>query len=142
MKLKASLLFKYIATHSPIYLLQLKHSIFWVALLLLVLRHLSFRWQAFMMCCINKATPIYFIDSKCHIKQLKAGKSHKTCLTNHTYHTISYHWLLMPLGWTHRQTDRQTDRQIDKYTHTYRCTHQSNFKKPGLHRPAACARLV
>ena len=48
------------------------------------MHHLSLLWQAFMTCCVNKATPIHFIDSKCHIKQLKAEKSHKTCLTNHT----------------------------------------------------------
>ena len=38
--------------------------------------------------------PIHFVDSKCHIKQLKAVKSHKTCLTNHTQ-PISHH--IMPL---------------------------------------------
>ena len=27
---------------------------------------LSFLWQAFTTCCVNMATPIYFIDGKCH----------------------------------------------------------------------------
>ena len=43
-----------------------------------------------MMCCVTKATPIYFIDGKCHKKQLKSRKSRKTCLTNHTQ-SISHH---------------------------------------------------
>ena len=56
------------------------------------LRHLSLLWQAFTTCCINKTMPIHFIDGRCHIKQLKAGKSYKTCLTNHTQSIITpYH---------------------------------------------------
>ena len=76
------------------------------------------------MCCVNKATPIYFIDRKCHIKQLKAGKSHKTCLTNHTWF-ISHH--IMPLVINSHWGQTHTD------THT--SANQSNFKKPGLRMP-------
>ena len=46
------------------------------------------------MCYITKAIPIYYIDGKCHKKQLKSRKSQKTCLTNHT-RFISHH--IMPL---------------------------------------------
>ena len=83
---------------------------------------------------------IHFIYSKCHIKQLRVGKSRKTCLTNHAWsiyiyiyicHTISSHCLLIPSGadtQTHRQTHRHTDTDTD--THTHRHMNQSNFKKP------------
>ena len=49
-----------------------------------------------MMCCVNKTMPIHFIDGKCHIKQ---GKAMKLVLPirHGLYHTISQHWLLMPL---------------------------------------------
>ena len=60
------------------------------------------------MCCVTKDMPIHFIDGKCHIKQLNAGKSRKTCLANHTW-PISHH--IMPIvinalkdGHTHRHT--------------------------------------
>ena len=63
------------------------------------------------MCCVNKTTPIHFINGKSHIKQLKAGKSH-TCLTNHTW-SMSHH--IMPLvinalgsRHTHRHTNTHT----------------------------------
>ena len=42
-----------------------------------------------MMCCVTKATPIHFIDGKCH----EDGKIHKTCLTNQTGF-VSHH--IMP----------------------------------------------
>ena len=84
------------------------------------------------MCCGNKATPIHFINGKHHIKQLRAGKSRKTCLTNHTWYIAPYH----ATGYKYPQgghTDRQTD------GHTHRHANQSNFKKPGtrayLHTP-------
>ena len=51
------------------------------------------------------ATPIHFIDGKCRMKYLKAGKSRKTRLTNRT-RPISRHWLLMASG-------------VDTHTHTY-----------------------
>ena len=70
----------------------------------------SLLWQAFMMCYVNKATPIHFIDDRCHKKQLKAEKSHKTCLTNHTQST-SHH--IMPLVINVLGVNTQTDR------HTY-----------------------
>ena len=63
---------------------------FRVVLLLLVSQHLSLLWQVFMTSCVNKTIPIHFIDGRCHIKQLKAGKKGKTCLTNHT-RSISHH---------------------------------------------------
>ena len=49
-----------------------------------------------MMCWVTKATkatPIYFIDGKCHIKKLK---SCKTALTGY-YACFSCELLLMPL---------------------------------------------
>ena len=61
--------------------------------------------QAFMTCCVTKASP--FILSTA-IKLLKSRKSCKTYLTNHTRlsnHTISHHWLLMLSG-------------VDTHTHT------------------------
>ena len=73
--------------------------------------------------------PISFIDGKCHNKQLQAGKSHKNCLINHTQSisTISHHWLLMPLGWTHTHTHTHTyvniHTHIRKHTHTHTHTH-------------------
>ena len=30
---------------------------------------LSFLWQAFMMCCVNLATPIHFINGKCYYEE-------------------------------------------------------------------------
>ena len=79
------------------------------------------------MCCVNMATPIHFIDGKCHYKYLKAGKSHETCLTNHTW-PISHP--IMPLvinalGGGHTDTDTHI------HGHTYQCANESNFKKPG-----------
>ena len=75
------------------------------------------------MCCVTKATPIHFINGKCHIKQLKSRKSCKTCLTiTHIllYHIISQHRLLM-------SQSGHTD--MHKYWHA----NWSNFKKPGVH---------
>ena len=67
---------------------------------------LVFSWQAFTTCCVTKAMPILFIDSKCHIRQLKSRKSCNTYSTNHTClnHTISRNWLIMPSGRTHTHT--------------------------------------
>ena len=42
----------------------------------------------------TKGTLIHFIDGKCHIKQLKSGKSFKIYLANYTW-SISHH--IMPL---------------------------------------------
>ena len=53
--------------------------------------------------CVTVATPIKFIDGN-------KLKSCKTDLTNHTQ-LISYPWVLMPSGWTHKQTDTHTDAQ-------------------------------
>ena len=90
----------------------MKCCIFHVVLLLLILQHLSFLWQAFTMSYVNKTTPIHFIDGRCHVKQLKADKSHKTCLANHR-RSISHH--IMPLV-INGLGDRQTRRYI--HTHT------------------------
>ena len=68
---------------------------------------------------------IHFIDGKCHIKQLKAGKSHTICLTNDTWY-ISHH--ITPMVINAQGED----------THTYQLVSQSNFKNrhaqhaPGL----------
>ena len=50
-----------------------------------------FLWQAFTMHCITKATPIHFIDDKCHIKKLKS------CRAGY-YGCLSCELLLIPLG--------------------------------------------
>ena len=66
------------------------------------------------MCFVTKAMPIHFIDSNCHTKQLRAGKKHKTCLTNHTRSILHHIRPLVISGlWggrthTHRHTDAQT----------------------------------
>ena len=82
-------------------------------------------WQVFMTCCVTKAMPIYFINGKCHIKQLKSVKSHK----NGLYHAIPHHWIIMHLeaDTTHRHTNGHMN--------------QSNFKKTGTCQPhrLACA---
>ena len=70
------------------------------------------------MSCVTKAMPIHFINVRCHIKQPKSKKSHKTCLTNHTL-SISHH--IMPL----------VINSLGANTHTYQCVSQSNFKKTG-----------
>ena len=104
-----------------ILLLKLKHSVCRVILLQLVSYQFSIL-QAFTTCCVNKATPIHFIDSKCHIKQLRAVKSHKTCLTNHT-HTISHHQLLIqPRGWTNTHTDTCTYALTKAISRNQACT--------------------
>ena len=68
--------------------------------------------------------PIHFINGKCHIKQLKSGKNHKTCLNNHTP-SISHH--IMPLVINALGVDTH-ERHI--LTHK-----QMQFQKPdcGLH---------
>ena len=89
---------KGVTTQLPTYFLN-EALHFQVVLLQLVPRHLSL-WWAFMTCCVNKATPIIFINGKCYIKQLKAGKTRST---SHIW-SISRHWLLIPRGQTHTQT--------------------------------------
>ena len=76
-----------------------------------------------MTCCVTKATSTNFIDGKCHIKQLISEKSHKNCLTNHTWsisHRIMPQIILMLL-------------EVDKHTLPQKHTHvnQSYFKKSG-----------
>ena len=77
------------------------------------------------MYCVNRATLIHFINGKCHIKQLKAGKSHKICLTNHA-RSILHH--IMPLvinalggGYTdtHILTCKPVTNALEVDTHTH-----------------------
>ena len=75
----------------------MERFVFLVDHMYLVPRHLSFLWLAFTTCCVNMATPIHFINSKHHIKYLKAGKSRKTCLTNHTW-PISHHITILVIN--------------------------------------------
>ena len=63
-----------------------------------------------MICCVTKATPIHFINHKCHIKQLKSRKSDKTCLSNRTQ-SISHH--ITPLFLNALRADTHT------HTHTH-----------------------
>ena len=88
----------------------------------LVLLHLSLLWQTFMTCYVNKASPINFADGICHIKQLKAGKSCKTCLTNHK-RSISHH--IMPLvinGLGGRHIHGHTDMRTKAISRNQVCT--------------------
>ena len=57
--------------------------------------------------------PIHFTNGNCHIKQLKSGKSHTICLTNHTRST-SHHITLVING---LGADTQTDTQTHTHTH-------------------------
>ena len=69
-----------------------------------------------------------------HIKQLKSGKSHKTCLINHTW-SISHHMTQLVIsGLGDRQTDRQTDRHTHTHTHTH--THADVQTKETRRAPA------
>ena len=84
---------------------------------------LNITWQAFTTCYVKMAKPIHFIEGKWRMKQLKAGKSRKTCLTNRTW-PISHHitpLVINGLGGGH----------TDTCTHTYQHANQNNFKKPG-----------
>ena len=77
-----------------------------------------------MMCSVTKATPLHFINGKCHIKQIKTRKSHITCLTNHI-------WFIQ-----HHITSLISN-ALGADTQTYLCRNKSNFKKPGAHWPSA-----
>ena len=75
-----------------------------------------------MMCCVNMATPIHFINGKCYIKQFKEGKSHETCLTNHT-RPISLH--IMPLvinALGNGHTDTHTNVRTKEISRNQVCT--------------------
>ena len=87
---------------------------------LLVPHHLSLLWQVFTTCCVNKTTPSHFINGRCHIKQLKAGKSYKTCLPNHT-------WFV-----SHHITPLIINAFVSGHTRTYWRMNQRYFKKPGM----------
>ena len=77
----------------------------------------------FTMCCVTKAMPIHFINSICHIKQLKSGKSHKNCLTNYT-------WSILYMVYIIHITPLVIKGLGSRRTHT--CWHtKNNFKKPG-----------
>ena len=96
-----------------------------IILLQLVLHQLSLLWQAFTTCCVTKTTSIHHIYGRCHIMKLESGRSHPTCLTNHT-ESISHHWLLMPFLGTCTHMHART------HIHTHQCTDKSNFKKLGM----------
>ena len=100
--------------HISLLTFNLKWSIFWIILLYLVPHHLSLFWWVFMICCVNKTMPIYFIIGKYHIKQMKVGKAVKTCLSNHTW-SVSHHIMLLVIN---ALRGGHTDRQ----THIYQCT--------------------
>ena len=65
---------------------------------------------------VTKTTPIHFIDSKCHIKQLKVEKTL----------SISHH--IIPLVINVLRVGIHTHRHTDTHIHTE--TNQNNFKKP------------
>ena len=82
----------------------------------IVPRHLSFLWQVFTTSYVKMATPIHFIDGKCRMKYLKAGKSRKTCLTNCT-RPISHHitpLVINGLGGGHTDTDTQKGSYVNR----------------------------
>ena len=70
-----------------------------------------------MLCYLGPAH--YFIDGKCHTKQLKSVKSNKTWLTKHTW-SISHH--ITPLV-------------INAFGDGHQHVNLNNFKKLGM--PAA-----
>ena len=57
-----------------------------------------------MTCCVAKATSIHFVDDKCHIKQLKSEKIHKTYLNNHTQSSYITPLVINALRGGHAQT--------------------------------------
>ena len=75
------------------------------------------------MCCVTEAMHIHFINGNHHIKQLRAGESHKTCLINHTQ-SKSHH--IMPLVINVLRVDTQTLTQIQtqKHRHTHTQAHK------------------
>ena len=118
MKLKAGLLLNAVLCICPLtFITEALHLVLGISSVVST----TLPWQAFMTCCVTKAMPIHFIDNKCHIKQLKSGKSRKTWLTNHTW-SISHHW---------------SQGQGHTHIHTYQRMNKSNFKKPGV---PACGR--
>ena len=108
--------------HSPTHFL--KRSVFRVVLLLLLSHHLSLLWQTFMMCCVNKTTHIHLIDGRCHIKQLKAGKNHKTCLTNHTWSMLHHitPFIINTLGGRHTHIPTCKPMQFQETRHALVCS--------------------
>ena len=124
-KLKAGLLLNKSLCICPLTFITEALHLVATVLLQLVPHYLSLQGKR-LRCAVllRPCLSILSAASIIRIKKLKSRKSHKTCLTNHTqskshhlYHTISCHWLLMPVGWMH----------------TYMCqrVNQSNFKKPG-----------
>ena len=94
----------------------MKYSVFPVVLLWLVPRHLRFLWQAFMTCCVNMATPIHFIDSKCH-SQSK--------LTSYTINTITATQFILSLSIANISTCDLPDMYCmpSGFGHTYQANH-------------------
>ena len=81
------------------------------------------------MCIVTKATPIQFINSKCHIKK---RKSHKTALSRY-YACLSRDLLLMPL-----EADTQTHTQAHTHTPTFAnetISKTRSVQACGLHMP-------
>ena len=81
-------------------------------------------WQEFMMCFITKVKHISYINSKCHIKKLKSGRTYLIGYSGF----ISREWFLIAWGYTHTR--------MHAHAHTHARTHinfldKSNFKKPG-----------
>ena len=64
-----------------------------------------------MTCCVTKAIPIHFIDGRCHIKQMKSGKSFFN--QSRTVYIIPYH----ATGYYYSQD--HTNRQTDTYIPTF-----------------------
>ena len=91
-----------------------------------------------MTCCVIMATFIYFYQRQVSYKVIKAGKSHETCLTNHTQ-PILHH--ITPLvinafggGYTDTQTHTQLPkRELNQFQETIRArllAKRAWFKKP------------
>ena len=100
-----------------------------------------------MTYCVTKATPLHFINRKCHIKQLKSGKSKNLCNQSHMVY-INHIRLLVINGLGDRHTDICRHRHTHKGTQTHRHIHiyhhvnQSNFKKSGIHLVKKCWKLM
>ena len=61
---------------------------------------------------VTKATPIGYIDSKCHIKRLKSSKTYLIGFQD-SHHATSYSW---SRGWTHTHTHIHTNTHTDVRT--------------------------
>ena len=107
---------------------------YFIYVLLWLVRHQA--WHLCLVCSVSKATPIHFIDSKCHIKRLKARKRCKTCLTNYIQ-PILHH--IMPLVIMPSGADTQTDRHKHTDRWTKMISRSQKIFKPGMHGQRPCA---